>query len=85
MNITTRHTGNANGRGGVVATGQVDGKTRRKTVAWDHARSAAANHASAAAQFVQRNFNESQWDVIAFNTSYTLNDDQSYTWTVHKF
>lgn len=44
MNITTKHTSNASGRGQVIAKG--GGKQR--TVAWDHSKSNDWNHGNAA-------------------------------------
>lgn len=49
MDITTKYKGNANGTGQIVARG-IGGK--QKTVTYDHARSAPANHGLAAGALI---------------------------------
>lgn len=82
MNITTKHTSNASGRGGVIATGTVSGKRHQVTTPWDHSVSAAKNHGRAAAAFVRKNIPMGQWDKVAARATHRANADQSHTFIV---
>ena len=48
MDIQTKHVSNANGRGGILAWANVNGKRRQNTRPYQHAESVDRNHGSAA-------------------------------------
>jgi len=84
VNITTRYSTNPNsGAGRIIATATVDGKKKQQTVAYEQELSKGANHGRAAGMLAHRLIpQDKQTHELRRKASYTLNDDQSYTFTV---
>lgn len=78
MNITTRHTSNASGRGQVIAKGG----GRQRTISWDHAKSADHNHGAAAGTLIRAlngRIGQPALDDLMSHIVHTVNDDGSHT------